>query len=96
MQSDLCLVATLGLTHVERNGHHYHRGLSYLSRSQQQSALSAHGDFYVERQGTVVPRLVDGKFQIGSLQCVGFGFAVAPDMESMQRPEEWDYSSLGL
>ncbi len=96
VQSDLCLIATLGLTHVERNGHHYHRGLSYLPRSQQQSALSAHGDFYVERQGTVVPRLVDGKFEIGSLQCVGFGFAVAPDMESLQRPEEWDYSSLGL
>jgi len=96
VQSDLCLVATLGLTHVERNGHHYHRGLSYLPRSQQQSALSAHGDLYVERQGTVVPRLVDGKFQIGSLQCVGCGFAVTPDMESMQRPDEWDFASLGL
>ena len=30
VQSDLCLAATLGLDHVERNGHHYHPGLSYL------------------------------------------------------------------
>ncbi|MEZ6072692.1 MAG: hypothetical protein R3C10_21125 [Pirellulales bacterium] len=30
VQADLCLAATLGLDHVERNGHHYHRGLGYL------------------------------------------------------------------
>ena len=38
LQSDLCLTASLGLTHAERNGHHYHPGLSYLPREQQQAA----------------------------------------------------------
>jgi len=96
VQSDLCLVATLGLEHVERNGHHYHRGLSYLPPSQQAAALAAHADLYAERGGSVAPRLLDGQFRIGSLQCPGFGFDVAPDMDAMQAPEEWSYASLGF
>ena len=96
LQSDLCLVATLGLTHLERNGHHYHRGLSYLPISVQQAVMSAHGDLYHSCQGIVAPRLNAGKFDIGSLQCAGFGFAVEPDLESMQSPEDWQFSSLGL
>lgn len=96
VQSDLCLVATLGLSHIERNGHHYHRGLSYLPEPQQAAALAAHGDFYSRQQGVVAPRLVDGQFQIGSLQCAGFGFAVEPDLSSMQSPAEWQFASLGL
>ncbi|HRX80973.1 MAG TPA: hypothetical protein P5307_18015, partial [Pirellulaceae bacterium] len=84
VQSDLCLVATLGLEHIERNGHHYHRGLWYLPRQQQAAALAAHGDFYAEQHGVVAPQLVDGRFDIGSLQCEGFGFAVEPDMSEMR------------
>jgi hypothetical protein len=100
VQADLCLVATLGLAHVERNGHHFHRGLSYLPPGQQQAALAAHGDFYAEfyagRQGVVAPAIRDGRFQIGSLQCLGFGFAVEPDIDAMQGADEWEFSSLGL
>ena len=32
LQQDLAVVATLGIDHVERNGHHYFRGLSMLPR----------------------------------------------------------------
>lgn len=96
VQADLCLVATMGLTHVERNGHHYHRGLSYLPTSTQQKALAAHNDFYTERQGVVAPRLNDGKFEIGSLQCNGFGFSIEPDFDSLQTPTKWEFNSLGL
>ncbi len=95
-QADLCLAAALGLTHVERNGHHYHPGLSYLPPAQQQAALAAHGDMYARRHGVVSPHIQDGVLEIGSLQCVGFGFAVTPDFDSMQSPEEWDYASLGI
>ncbi len=89
VQADLCLAATLGLEHVERNGHHYHPGLSYLPKSQQDAALAAHGDLYDCRRGRVVPAVRAGRFEIGSLQCTGFGFAVEPDLESMQSPDEW-------
>ncbi len=94
VQSDLCLVATLGLEHIERNGHHYQRGLSYLPQQQQAAALAAHGDLYAKQHGVVAPQLVDGRFEIGSLQCAGFGFAVEPVMSEMQSPDEWEFASL--
>ena len=96
VQSDLCLVATLGLEHVERNGHHFQNGLSYLPAAQQQAAHAQHGDLYAEQHGIVAPKIDDGKFQIGSLQCPGFGFSVAPDLEAMQSPDQWQFASLGL
>ncbi len=96
VQADLCLVATLGLTHIERNGHHYHPGLNYLSEPEQQVALAAHGDFYARRHGRITPHVVDGQFQIGSLQCPGFGFAALPEMSALQSPQQWQFSSLGL
>lgn len=95
-QADLCLVATLGLEHVERNGHHYHPGLTYLPEAQRRAALAAHGDFYAEQHGIISPHPEGGKLNIGSLQCVGFGFAVEPDFDSMESPEEWEFASLGL
>lgn len=96
VQADLCLAATLGLEHVERNGHHFHPGLSYLPRQEQRAALEAHPDFYYEHAGRISPCVRNGRFKLGSLQCEGFGFAVIPDMDSMQFPEEWTYESLGL
>lgn len=95
-QSDLCLVATLGLSHVERNGHHYHPGLSYLPESERRAALAKHGDFYVEEGGIIGPNIVGGRFRIGSLQCVGYGFDVEPDFSTMIPAEEWQFESLGL
>ena len=96
LQADLCLTATLGITHVERNGHHYHPGLSYLPQSTQDAALVAHGDLYARQHGRISPRLMDGQFDIGSLQCAGFGFAVEPDFSGMMTPDQWEFSSLGL
>lgn len=81
LQTDLCLIATLGMTHVERNGHHYHAGLSYLPRAEQLAALAAHPDLYHLQRDIVRPHLQDGAFQIASLQCPGFGFAVEPTMD---------------
>ncbi len=85
VQADLCLAATLGLEHVERNGHHYHRGLSYLPESEQRAALRWHGDFYHEHAGRIAPCICQGEFAVDSLQCVGFGFAVRPDLGQRQR-----------
>lgn len=89
VQSDLCLVASLGIEHVERNGHHYHRGLSYLPESQQRAALEAHPDLYAENRGLVALAIRDGRLHIGSLQCVGFGFAVEPDWQAMTPADAW-------
>ena len=96
VQTDLCLAATLGLEHVERNGHHYHPGLSYLPDDQQRAALLAHPDFYHEHQGRIAPRVQDGQFQIGSMQCPGLGFAAEPDLDSMQAADQWSFETLGI
>jgi hypothetical protein len=82
------------LEHVERNGHHYHPGLTYLPVEQRLAALAAHGDFYAEQHGVVSPRVVNGRFAIGSLQCLGFGFAVEPDWGAYTPAEVWRYESL--
>jgi hypothetical protein len=96
VQSDLCLAATLGLQHVERNGHHYHPGLSYLPEAERRAALDAHPDFYVEEHGIIGPRIEDGRFRIASLHGPGFGFAVEPDMSAMEPADTWTFESLGL
>jgi hypothetical protein len=46
---DLAVVATLGLTHAERNGHHYFRGLTMWPEVIGNTMLAEHGDLY-ERQ----------------------------------------------
>ena len=96
VQSDLCLVATLGLSHVERNGHHYHPGLSYLPEADQEAALQAHGDLYARQHNRIAPLVRNGQFEIQSLQCLGFGFAVEPQMDTLQSPQDWEFASLGL
>ena len=43
---DLAVAASLGITHVERNGHHYFRGLSMYGEALQQQVLAYHPDLY--------------------------------------------------
>ncbi|WP_152050446.1 hypothetical protein [Tautonia marina] len=96
VQADLCLAASLGLSHVERNGHHYHPGLSYLPEADRLAALNAHPDLYA-RQGAIIGPIVrEGRFLIDSLQCVGFGFAVVPDRSAFEPVDSWRFESLGL
>ncbi len=79
-QQDLALVSLLGLTHVERNGHHYIDGMSFAAESEQEAFLTAHPDLYHRPAGRPVRlRIDDGTLKIGSLQCPGFGCAIASD-----------------
>jgi hypothetical protein len=89
VQADLCLAAALGIEHVERNGHHYHPGLTYLPEQERREALRCHGDLYAEQHGRIAPHIVDGRFQIASLQCPGFGFAALPQLDEWQSAEEF-------
>lgn len=96
VQADLCLAATLGLRHVERNGHHYHPGLSYLPEPARRAALAAHPDFYAERHGIIGPAVRHGQFHLGTLHGPGAGFAVTPNLDDDTPAETWDFASLGL
>ena len=84
VQQDLALVALLGLGHVERNGHHYVRGLAALPASEQAAFLSAHPDLYVRDGDLVRLRIDGGRVAIRSLACSGFAAAAEPDWSSLR------------
>ena len=71
---DLAAQAALGVTSVERNGHHYFTGLAQFPRALQAHALRHHADLYV-RMADGVPRLDirDGRLALGSVNAAPFG-----------------------
>jgi hypothetical protein len=84
LQQDLALVSLLGITHVERNGHHYVNGMAGLSRGEQDAFLAAHPDLYERSNGAVRVKISNGDLSIGSLGCTGYASAAMPDWESMR------------
>lgn len=84
LQQDLALVSLLGLTHVERNGHHYVNGMASLSAKEQDAFLAAHGGLYERSHGAVRVAIKDGRLDIGSLGCKGYASAAMPDWDSMR------------
>jgi len=85
LQQDLALVSLLGLTHVERNGHHYVNGMASLPQAEQEAFLAAHPDLYERSHGAVRVRIAGGNLAIGSLACAGYASAAMPDWNSMKR-----------
>jgi len=78
LQQDLCLMTALGIEHVERNGHHYFRGLDHLPAEDASAALQAHPDLYHESADTVALAIDQGSLQTASLHCRGFGCRLNP------------------
>jgi hypothetical protein len=89
LQADLASVALLGISHVERNGHHYFFGLNHLTRQEQVVALDKHPDLYARFGDAVALRIRDGRIAVDSIQVPGMGFAALPAMDAMASPERW-------
>jgi len=85
LQQDLALVSLLGLTHVERNGHHYVNGMAGLPVTEQQSFLKEHQDLYEQSHGAVRVRIKGGMIQMKSLDCPGFASRAMPAWDAMRR-----------
>ena len=83
LQQDLAVVSLLGLGHVERNGHHYVRGLAALPPAEQRALLAAHPDLYVDDGGLVRLRIAHGRLDIRSLACGGFAVGAQPDWTAL-------------
>ena len=84
VQQDLALVNLLGITHVERNGHHYVNGMAALPESEQQAFLTAHPDLYEHSHGAARLAIRDGRMAIDSLACEGYASAALPYFSRMQ------------
>jgi acyl CoA:acetate/3-ketoacid CoA transferase alpha subunit len=83
VQQDLALVSLLGMTHVERNGHHYVNGMAGLPESEQAAFLAAYPELYERSHGAVRLRIRAGSLAIGSLRGAGFASSALPDWDTM-------------
>lgn len=83
VQQDLALVNLLGITHVERNGHHYVNGMAALPEGEQRAFLAAHPDLYEHSHGAVRLRIRQGRIGIASLDCAGYASTAMPAFEAM-------------
>jgi hypothetical protein len=79
VQQDTALVALHGLTHAERNGHHYVEGFAAAPPVEAEAFLAAHPDLYERAGGGVRLAVRDGALTIGSLTTSGFASALDPD-----------------
>jgi len=95
LHQDLTHAAALGISHVERNGHHYVRGLDHLSASERSACVHGHSTLYSERDGELVALAVEsGQIDVSSLQVPGLGSGPDVDADSMIPLEEWSFASL--
>jgi hypothetical protein len=84
LQQDLALVSLLGLSHVERNGHHYVNGMAGLPAAEQEGFLQSHRDLYERSHGAVRVRIDEGMIRMKSLDCPGYASRAAPDWRAME------------
>lgn len=88
LQQDLALVSLLGLTHVEKNAHHFIDGMRHRPQAEQLGFAKAHPDLYrldPLPDGQVVARLniAEGAIAIDTLDCPGFAYDAALDWDSL-------------
>ena len=85
VQQDLALVSLLGMTHVERNAHHFIDGMSFAPEAEQRAFVAAHPDLYEKQVGKPARlKAVGGRLILGSLDVPGFAVGAAMDFTSMR------------
>jgi len=88
VQQDLALGALIGITHAERNGHHYVDGFGDTPAAEAQAFLAAHPDLYVHDGNRVRLSIHDGDLLTGSLATPGFAAGVHPVWSAMSPLEQ--------
>jgi L-alanine-DL-glutamate epimerase-like enolase superfamily enzyme len=83
VQQDLAINALIGVTHAERNGHHYVDGFSGTPAAEAQAFLGAHPDLYVSDAGRISLSIRDGSLSTNTLTAPGFATSVHPDWSTL-------------
>jgi hypothetical protein len=78
VQQDLALGALIGVSHAERNGHHYVDGFGEAPAAEAQGFLSAHPDLYARDGNSIRLAIHDGDLLTGSLTAPGFASGAHP------------------
>src|SRR5580698_5498173 len=84
VQQDLALGALIGVTHTERNGHHYVDGFAETPAAEARAFLVAHPDLYVSDGDQVRLVIHDGGLSTDTLTTPGFATGVHPLWPAMQ------------
>ncbi|QRG08495.1 enolase [Xanthobacter dioxanivorans] len=84
VEQDTALIAALGLTHGERNGHHYVAGFGPAPEAEARAFAAAHPDLYTEQDGRIVLDVRRGLLPTRALLAApGFARRAEPDWESL-------------
>lgn len=90
LHQDLAHLAALGITHAERNGHHYVRGLDYLPAAERDGCLECHAGLYERPEEDLVAlRVREGRIRVASLHIPGLGVGVDVDPETTIPLDGW-------
>jgi len=88
VQQDLALGALIGVTHAERNGHHYVDGFGDTPAAEAEAFLAAHPDLYRRDGNKIRLAIHDGDLLKGSLTSPGFAASVHPVWSAMSPLEQ--------
>jgi hypothetical protein len=84
VQQDTLLAASLGVRHIERNGHHYVDGFGTAPAEEAQAFASAHPSLYETTAGRPHLAVRHGQLDLISLHVSGFASAAMPQWRSLQ------------
>lgn len=83
VQQDTLLATSLGVQHIERNGHHYVKGFGIAPLHESNDFAKAHADLYTSSSAGVHLNVHQGQINIASLHQTGFGHQAWPDWQSL-------------
>jgi hypothetical protein len=84
VQQDTLLAASLGVRHIERNGHHYVDGFGSAPAEEAQAFATAHAGFYDNSVGRPHLAVREGRLDLRSLHVPGFASAALPQWRSLR------------
>lgn len=94
---DLAVLSTLGITHSERNGHHYFAGLSMYPEPIQVGVLEEHGTLYRRHErGFPTLDVRGGRLDIQTIVDSPFGYGIDLDTTQFTPLSDWSSDSLSL
>ncbi|MCI0746734.1 MAG: hypothetical protein L0Y58_15135 [Verrucomicrobia subdivision 3 bacterium] len=84
LQQDLAVMAVLGIDSVERNGHHYHAGLSQFPAGIQEQVATNQSDLY-RRSGSGWPTvaIANGEIKLTTVNAAPFGVGFLLDPKGL-------------
>lgn len=84
VQQDTLLAASLGVQHIERNGHHYVDGFGSAPVDEAMAFAEAHPSLYETASGRPHLAVRHGQLDLTSLHVIGFASAASPQWRSLQ------------